>query len=231
MHSFYCESFEAPALLLNEEESSHATRVLRLRAGDVVLLLDGKGSRAEATLVEPHAKRCVLELKGDIHHEVAAAAGLHIAMAPTKNIDRFEWFLEKATEIGIKKITPLLTANSERKVVNQERLQKIVLSAMKQSQRLYLPELEEMTTFKKFVEKETGNAKRFIAHCEEREKKFFASEVQKIEDSILLIGPEGDFNPTEIDMALQAGFIPVSLGNARLRTETAGVYAASVYNT
>jgi 16S rRNA (uracil1498-N3)-methyltransferase len=231
MHSFYCESFESSMLLLNEEESSHATRVLRLRAGDVVLLLDGKGSRAEATLVEPHAKRCVLELKGDIHYEVSAAAGLHIAMAPTKNIDRFEWFLEKATEIGIKKITPLLTANSERKVVNQERLQKIVLSAMKQSQRLYLPELEEMKTFKKFVEKETGNSIRFIAHCEEREKKFFANEVQKIEDSILLIGPEGDFNPTEIDMALQAGFIPVSLGNARLRTETAGVYAASVYNT
>jgi 16S rRNA (uracil1498-N3)-methyltransferase len=231
MHSFYCDDISLKTIILNEEESTHASRVLRLQAGDIVVLLDGKGSRAEAKIIEPHHKKCQLQIVGEIFHEPPILHGLHIAMAPTKNIDRFEWFLEKATEIGIKRITPILSANSERKIVNQERLQKILLSAMKQSQRLYLPKLDELTSFKKLIDELNSNSINMIAHCEESHKLLFAEKVEKAKDVTMLIGPEGDFNATEIEQALQKGCVPVSLGIARLRTETAGVYAVSVYNS
>jgi 16S rRNA (uracil1498-N3)-methyltransferase len=231
MHSFFCEDINQSIITLNEEESTHATRVLRLQSDDIVVLLDGKGSRADARIIEPHHKKCQLQIVGEIFHEPRILHGLHIAMAPTKNIDRFEWFLEKATEIGIKRITPILSANSERKVVNHERLQKILLSAMKQSQRLYLPQLDELTPYKKLIDELNANSINMIAHCEESQKLLFAEKVEKTKDVTILIGPEGDFNSTEIEQALQKGCMPVSLGQARLRTETAGVYAVSVYNS
>lgn len=231
MHSFFCDDITSPLLSLSEEESAHASRVLRLRAGDKVLLLDGKGRSAVAAVLEPHPKKCMLEIQGSVYEEKAAIAGLHIAMAPTKNIDRFEWFLEKATEIGIKRITPILTSNSERKVINQERLQKILVSAMKQSQRLFLPQLDELTHFQKLLEQSKLLPQKYIAHCEETEKRFFKDELQHQVDTVLLIGPEGDFSSQEIHSATAVGFIPVSLGKARLRTETAGVYAVSIYNS
>jgi 16S rRNA (uracil1498-N3)-methyltransferase len=231
MHSFFCDDIKQSIITLNEEESTHATRVLRLQSDDIVVLLDGKGSRADARIIEPHHKKCQLQIVGEIFHEPRILHGLHIAMAPTKNIDRFEWFLEKATEIGIKRITPILSANSERKVVNHERLQKILLSAMKQSQRLYLPQLDKLTPFNKLIDELNANSINMIAHCEESQKLLFAEKVEKTKDVTILIGPEGDFNATEIEQALQKGCMPVSLGQARLRTETAGVYAVSVYNS
>jgi 16S rRNA (uracil1498-N3)-methyltransferase len=231
MHSFFAEHISHQIISLNEEESMHASRVLRLQSGDKIILLDGKGSRAEAIIQEPHHKKCTVQVSADVYHEEKPSQALHIAMAPTKNIDRFEWFLEKATEIGISRITPLLTSNSERKVINTERLHKILLAAMKQSQRLYLPSLDELTPIRNFLEMTDLSAQRMIAHCEESEKLFYTQEINQQQSLCLLIGPEGDFSTTEIEQAINKGFKPVSLGKARLRTETAGVYAVSLYNS
>jgi 16S rRNA (uracil1498-N3)-methyltransferase len=231
MHSFFCDTLKDNIITLNEEESTHATRVLRLEVGDDISLLDGKGKRALATITQPHHKRCVVEVNGEVYYEVPAISNLHIAIAPTKIIDRFEWFLEKATEIGVHKITPLLTDNSERKVLNHERLHKILVAAMKQSQRLYLPELTELTTFDKFIQSIDRSQQLFIAHCEENEKKLFSNIVDKSKNCCVLVGPEGDFNSDEINVALSNNFQPISLGNSRLRTETAGVYVSAVFNS
>jgi 16S rRNA (uracil1498-N3)-methyltransferase len=229
MHLFYVSDISDTEIILDETESKHAVRVLRLQNGNQVEIIDGAGGFYKAQITDANPKKCRLIIvesqkefgKKDFH--------LHIAIAPTKNIDRFEWFLEKATEIGIDEITPLLTTHSERKVVNPERLEKILVSAMKQSLKAYLPVLNNLTTFKELViNNKTEN--KYIAYCDEIQKTHLKDLVAKENNTLILIGPEGDFSPEEVKLAIENGFKVVSLGESRLRTETAGIVACHIVN-
>ncbi len=208
---------------LSEEESKHAVRVLRLAAGDAVELLDGRGGRYRAEIAEANPKRCQLRIT---HHAAVAprAYFTHVAVAPTKNIDRMEWFVEKAVEIGVERITFLRCARSERRELKLERLEKIAVSALKQSGQAWLPQLDEMTDFAAFVA-ETAPATTFIAHLEQGERTALAQVAAAGPGCCVLIGPEGDFTPEEIRLALGHGIRPVTLGASRLRTETAALAA------
>ncbi len=229
MQLFYVPNISGTEILLDETESKHAIRVLRLQNGNRVQIVDGKGGFFEAEISDANPKKCRLSIiksqaefgKKDFH--------LHIAIAPTKNIDRFEWFLEKATEIGIDEITPLITAHSERKTVNPERLEKILVSAMKQSLKAYLPKLNNLTSLKELViNNRTEN--KFIAYCDDIQKNHLKDLDVKGKKTLILIGPEGDFSPEEVEFAIENGFEVVSLGSARLRTETAGIVACNIVN-
>jgi 16S rRNA (uracil1498-N3)-methyltransferase len=229
MQLFYVPDISGAEVILNETESKHAVRVLRLKEGDDIELVDGKGGFFKARITDANPKKCQLIIiesqtefgKKDFH--------LHIAIAPTKNIDRTEWFLEKCTEIGIDEVTPLLSEHSERKVIKPERLEKILVSAMKQSVKAYLPKLNELTKLSDLLEQAT-ETKKFIAHCNEGEKPHLKNVVNPGDNVLILIGPEGDFSPEEVELALENGFEAISLGNARLRTETAGVVACHIVN-
>ncbi len=229
MHIFYTPDLSGQFYTLNEDESKHCVRVLRLTEGDRIVLVDGKGGFHDAQISEAHPKRCAVSLTHSINEYGKKPFHLHVAIAPTKNIDRFEWFLEKATEIGIHEITPLRCFNSERKEIKADRLKKIMVSAMKQSLKAYLPLLHPMTAFHEFVQQKNDNDK-FIAHCEEQEKTHLKNLVLPQRNVVVLIGPEGDFSSEEIKMALQNDYRPVSLGESRLRTETAGVVATHIVN-
>jgi 16S rRNA (uracil1498-N3)-methyltransferase len=229
MQLFYVPNISGAEVILDEAESKHAVKVLRLSVGDSVQLIDGKGGFYEAEISDANQKKCRLSIVNSTLEFGKKDFHLHIAIAPTKNIDRFEWFLEKATEIGIDEITPLLTSHSERKTVNPERLEKILVSAMKQSLKAYLPKLNNMITFKELVIHDNTENK-FIAYCEEIQKKHLKNVEIRAKDALILIGPEGDFSPDEIQFALENGFKAVSLGNARLRTETAGIVACHIVN-
>lgn len=210
--------------ILSEEESKHAIRVLRLQIGDKVHLIDGRGGLYEAEILDPHPKRTVLTVLNVQENYQKSSYHLHIAVAPTKNIDRFEWFLEKATEIGIQEITPIICEHSERKEVKLDRLNKVIIAAMKQSLKAYIPKLNPAITFSQFCKQQESNlATKVIAHCIDSEKQFLNQVLQPKAQYILLIGPEGDFSTTEIDQALHLGYQPISLGDARLRTETAAM--------
>ena len=209
---------------LPEEESQHAVKVLRLQVGEEIAVVDGVGGFYTARITNPHPKHCGFEIT-----EVKSGFGkhdykLHIAIAPTKNIERLEWFIEKSTEIGIDEITPVVCRFSERKMVKEERLQKIIVAAAKQSLKAYFPKLNPLTTFDELMKNHQASQK-FIAHCYEEDKKLFQKEIKPSSDVLILIGPEGDFSKEEVQKAISLGFIPVSLGNSRLRTETAGVVA------
>ncbi|HKI89903.1 MAG TPA: 16S rRNA (uracil(1498)-N(3))-methyltransferase [Draconibacterium sp.] len=229
MQLFYVPNISNHEAILDETESKHAVRVLRLIPGNAVQLIDGKGGFYEAEITNANPKKCRLEIKKTIMEFGKKNFRLHMAVAPTKNIDRFEWFLEKATEIGIDEITPLLCEHSERKSIKPERSEKILVSAMKQSLKAYLPKLNEMVSFNDFINNCTTEH-RFIAHCYNGEKQHLKNVVKKNHDVIILIGPEGDFNTNEVTLALKNGFREVSLGTARLRTETAGVVACHIVN-
>lgn len=229
MHIFYTPDLSGKLYTLNEDESKHCVRVLRLIEGDRIVLVDGKGGFYHAQITEAHPKRCSATIIEAIEEYGKKPFYLHIAIAPTKNIDRFEWFLEKATEIGIHEITPLRSFNSERKEVKTERLEKIMVSAMKQSIKAYLPLLNPMTPFHEFIN-QPHEADKFIAHCEEQNKIHLKNLVLPHRNILVLIGPEGDFSSEEIKSALQNNYQPVSLGESRLRTETAGVVAAHITN-
>ncbi|MBN2635760.1 MAG: 16S rRNA (uracil(1498)-N(3))-methyltransferase [Prolixibacteraceae bacterium] len=229
MQLFYIPNISGTEVVLDETESKHAVRVLRLTVGTEVQLIDGKGGFYEAEIVEANPKNCRLKINKTIHGFGKKNFRLHMAVAPTKNIDRFEWFLEKATEIGIDEITPLLTEHSERKAIKLERLEKILISAMKQSVKAYLPKLNEIASFHEFIENCTTQ-NRFIAHCYNGEKQHLKNVVTKENDTVILIGPEGDFSPEEVTLAKQKGFTEISLGTARLRTETAAIVACHIVN-
>lgn len=211
---------DVSSFILNEEESGHACRVLRMNVGDELFLLNGKGDRFVCKIIIAHQKKCQLEILSHEHNS-ADLPQIHIAIAPTKNMDRIEWFAEKATELGITRISLILCSNSERRQVKTERIQKILVAAMKQSQRWFLPELSELTELKSFVH---SNPNGFIAHCRENDKLNLLNSEYTGKESIL-IGPEGDFSEEEIHFALENGYKPITLGNNRLRTETAGLYA------
>jgi 16S rRNA (uracil1498-N3)-methyltransferase len=223
MALFYVPNF-ASGSVLPEEESQHAVKVLRLQIGSEINIVDGVGGFYLARITNPHPKHCGFEII-----ETQAEYGkrdyrLHIAIAPTKNIERLEWFIEKATEIGIDEITPFVCRFSERKMIKEERLEKIIVSAAKQSLKAYFPTLNPLCTFEELMKKHKASQK-FIAHCYEEDKKLLQNEIQKSSDVLILIGPEGDFSKEEVQHAIALGFIPVSLGDSRLRTETAGVVA------
>ena len=209
---------------LPEEEAGHCIRVLRLTEGDEILLTDGKGMFYKAAISRAHPKHCEVDILESWQQPALWNFQLHIAVAPTKNMDRLEWFAEKATEIGIDAITCLNCRFSERKEVKPARLEKILVSAMKQSQKATLPVLTGMTDFCTFVT-QPFDGRKFIAHCEEGDKKLLKQLYQPGENALVLIGPEGDFSPEEIELALKNGFLPISLGESRLRTETAALVA------
>jgi len=223
MSLFYVPSLSS-GLVLPEEESQHAVKVLRLQVGDEITVVDGAGGFYTAEIINPHPKHCTFEITRTILEYAKRNYRLHIAIAPTKNIERLEWFIEKATEIGIDEITPIVCRFSERKIIKAERLEKIIVSASKQSVKAYFPKLNPLCTFDELIKNHHATQK-FIAHCYDDNKKQFQSVIQKSFDILILIGPEGDFSKEEVEKAISVGFIPVSLGNSRLRTETAGVVA------
>ena len=227
MQLFYLEN-PKDEIILSAEESKHATKVLRKKEGDILNFTDGKGAFYKAEITVADIRKCRLKVVSNEQKEKQHNYHLHIAIAPTKNMDRFEWFLEKATEIGIDEITPIICSHSERKVIKTERCNRILLSAMKQSLKFYLPKLNEAISFNDFLKQDYKGSK-YIAHCEDGEKKELKIE-NKTEKTIILIGPEGDFSPKEIELALQNQFKAVSLGTSRLRTETAGIIAAHTIN-
>ena len=229
MNLFYTSKINDDFHTLNEEESRHCKKVLRLKIGDSINLTDGVGGLFEAEIIDDSSKQLKVRIIKTSSEFGKRNFKLHIAIAPTKNISRFEWFLEKATEIGIDEITPLISNYSERKVVKNERLNKVITSAIKQSIKAYHPILNSTTNFKEFIKKEQ-NCQKFIAHCEDDKKENLKDLYKFGSDVLILIGPEGDFSRDEIELAKKAGFIPISLGESRLRTETAGIVACHTVN-
>jgi len=229
MHLFYTPDIKSTIYQLNEEESKHCIRVLRLKIGDKVNLIDGKGGFYLAEIINDHPKRTELHIVEAQQEYTKRNHYLHIAVAPTKNIDRFEWFLEKATEIGIDEITPIICDRSERKEVKTDRSNKIITTAIKQSLKAYHPLLNQQQSFKDFISDAKADFK-YMAHCEEDKKSAIKDEFKKELNYLVLIGPEGDFSATEIELALQNGFVPITLGESRLRTETAALQACFEIN-
>jgi 16S rRNA (uracil1498-N3)-methyltransferase len=207
----------------DKEESKHIVKVLRKKESDKIFLNNGLGYLFESEIISASEKKCKIRITNVQFYE-PTSYHIHVAVAPTKMNDRLEWFLEKATEIGIHEITPIICDNSERKVYKIDRAEKIIQSAMKQSLQMYLPKINEPISYSQFV-KQTIDGQKFIAHCEETERKAFQDEVKPNEKVTILIGPEGDFSTKEIKLALENQFIPVTLGNTRLRTETAALVA------
>lgn len=227
MHSFY-----APNILLDpalpEEESHHAVKVLRLQAGDSVLVMDGAGKMYHATIAVAHPKHCVLNSLAEVASAATRNYYMHVAIAPTKNLDRLEWFVEKACEIGIDEISPIFCTFSERKVLKTDRIEKILVSAMKQSMQPLLTKLNVPCSFNDFIKRSAAQGgQKFIAHCHEAEKVMLAKAIEPRQSVTVMIGPEGDFSEDEVAKALQAGFRAVSLGDMRLRVETAALYSCS----
>lgn len=229
MHQFFVEDLSQSVVALSPEESRHAASVLRVRNGLSVLVTDGRGLMCHAEVVDVSGKSVSLKITERIADYGRRSYELCVAVAPTKNIDRYEWFLEKATEIGIDRITPLLCSHSERKVVKRDRSEKVVLAAVKQSQKAYVPQIDELTPFATFLRDLPADAQLFIAHCDPDGDKHELKELLLSGGSyVILIGPEGDFSPSEVDLAHKAGFRSVALGLSRLRTETAALYATAL---
>lgn len=237
MYLFYCPDIENRQIL-PEEESQHCVQVLRTQTGEHIMLTDGKGTIYEAELTEPHRKHCAFRIMREEHPAPLHAGHVHIAIAPTKHMDRLEWMIEKCTEMGVDEITPVVCRYSERKTLNEERLMKIVVAASKQSLKATFPRLNPLTPFGELVERASEQDK-LIAHCmsdeesqsiqhpyEATEQKHALKDaIHKGNSVVVLIGPEGDFSPEELQQALAHGWVPVSLGKTRLRTETAGLAA------
>ena len=207
----------------DKEESKHIVKVLRKKESDTIFITNGLGFLFESKIILASEKKCEVKITKETFQEPDKFY-THIVVAPTKMNDRLEWFLEKATEIGIHEITPIICDHSERKVYKIDRAEKIIQAAMKQSLHYYIPKINEPISFSQFV-KSNSDGQKFIAHCEETDKKSFKNEVNKDKKVTILIGPEGDFSIKEINLAIENEFIPVTLGNTRLRTETAALVA------
>ncbi len=213
---------------LPEDEAMHAVKVLRMANGDEMVLADGKGAFYNAVVKEINKRHCYFEILEKLPQDKGWGNNIHIAVAPTKNIDRIEWFAEKATEIGFDEMTFLNCRFSERRVINKDRIERIVVSAFKQSRKSVMPILNEMTKFEDFVTRQFTGGK-FICHCYEEsdlgDKVLLQDALSDVDDAVVLVGPEGDFSIDEVKLALANGFKSVSLGNSRLRTETAALVA------
>lgn len=227
MQLFYAPNITLPVHTLSEQESMHCIKVLRLGKGQSIHLTDGRGNLFLGRIENPHPKHCTVLITQTIERFEPLPCSLSVAVAPTKNIDRLEWFAEKATEIGITRIIPIECARSERRTLNSERLERVVVSAMKQSVKAYLPEVAPLTPLRELLTEPLDGTK-LIAHCEPSEDKIPISRaIGKGDDVLILIGPEGDFSPEEITFALENGFRATTLGTQRLRTETAALYAVA----
>ncbi|NSL88732.1 16S rRNA (uracil(1498)-N(3))-methyltransferase [Chitinophaga sp. Mgbs1] len=218
---------DAAAYTMNEDTSKYCIQVLRHEKGDSVLLADGRGHRFTAVITDDNRKRCSVSIR-QREQMPAPSPALRIAISFTKNASRIEWFLEKATEIGIQTIIPLVSQRTEKEKIKAERLQNILVAAMLQSKQFYLPDLQEPQPFEKVVN--SNDPQKLIAHCLPEQKRELHQHMQPGKDTLILIGPEGDFTPEEIQQALAKGFEPVTLGNTRLRTETAGLVAVTLMN-
>ncbi len=228
MQLFYQPLIAKGVTALDEEESSHARKVLRLKAGDVIQLTDGLGKFYEARITNTKSKSCEFTV---LKSEQAPSRNykIHIAIAPTKNADRIEWFVEKVVELGIDKISFLLCKNSERKSINLERIEKKAISAMKQSGQAFLPVIQEIRPFRQIIA-ESDEAEKFIGFVDEQNPLLLKNLAKPSTSGLVLIGPEGDFSPEEMQATLQQGFTKVCLGPTRLRTETAGIAACHILN-
>lgn len=225
---FFTPKIENGFAIFEEEEGRHLSTVLRKKTGDRLRLTDGKGNFYEAELADAGKRQVLARIISSQHVPPSGHGRLHIAIAPTKNMDRLEWFLEKATEIGLDEITPILCKHSERDTLRLDRLEKILVSAMKQSLRAWLPQLHPLTKFTDFVKK-TGETQKRLAWCGDEPMPHLKNTLLPDQSTVIAIGPEGDFSPDEVTLALSSGFQAVSLGEARLRTETAGIYAVTVF--
>mgnify|MGYP003498822191 CR=1 FL=1 len=232
MQLFYAREISLPRHTLTEEESKHCVRVLRMVEGDELHLTDGRGTLHRCKVVDANAKRCTVEVVESHSEYEKLPYRLVMAVAPTKIIDRFEWFLEKATEVGISAVYPLLCEHSERKEIKHDREERVITSAVKQSLKAYHPTLHPMTPFRQLAAMPFDGDK-YIAHCNSEfgEREYLGRLIKKGGNTLILIGPEGDFSPEEITFALQNGFKAISLGKERLRTETAALVATVVTAT
>ena len=229
MYWFFSDQIEGQIIHLAEEEARHCSKVLRMQIGDTIQALDGKGNRHTA-IIQSISKREVQAQIQETQSTPPPAYQVHLAIAPTKNISRLEWCIEKVCELGITSISPILCQRSERKIIKQERLQKILLAAVKQSQKAFLPTLHPLQSIKEYLQlSQDGN--KYICHCAYDDNTHLAKLYRRNSTTHIMIGPEGDFHSKEVELAIQAGFQSAGLGAERLRTETAGVYACSVIHT
>jgi len=226
---FFTQKIENGFAVFEEEEGRHLSTVLRKKAGDILQLTDGKGYFYEAELADAGKRQVLARILSKTAAPLLRPTRLHIGIAPTKQMERLEWFLEKATEIGVDEITPLICQRSERDSLRLDRLEKVLISAMKQSLRAWLPKLNAPMKFQDFAKK-TSEAQKRLAWCSDEPLPHLKNTISDQQDMVIAIGPEGDFSPEEIRTALENGFQGVSLGKARLRTETAGLLAVTVFN-
>lgn len=228
MHYFYAKGEFETQIELSKEESHHAFRVMRLKVKDEVGVFNGEGTIYLCKVLEISKNRCILMIDSS-NRKVESRPKLTIVISPTKSMDRFEWFLEKATEIGVGEIIPLLSDHSERKKIRPDRLEKVIVAAMKQSMNPFIPILKPLTPFKDVID-DFSSHQRFISHCYGEDRISLFEKIDKEKEVVILIGPEGDFSLAEIEMAKEKGWIGVSLGNQRYRTETAGIIATHLYS-
>jgi len=229
MQLFFSENIESGLCTLNEEESHHCVKVLRMATGDELFATDGRGTMCRCRIVDAHHKACTVEVVERWDGYGRRPFTLHLAVAPTKNTARLEWLVEKAVEMGIDRITPIVCDHSERHILKKERLDKIAVSAVKQSLKAYLPTIDPPTPVTELIGS-PFDGQRFIAYCDGDHRTPLHSAYSPGGNALILIGPEGDFSPFEVQQALAAGFTPVSLGNSRLRTETAALAAIAFFN-
>lgn len=230
---FYEENIQKPIHILSEETSKHCVQVLRMKENEQLQLTDGKSNLFTATIINAHKKSCEVRIENtsyklqDTSYKQPEICRVSIAISLLKNPTRLEWFMEKATEIGVREIIPLICERTEKRNFRFERMHNILVSAMLQSIQTWLPRLHQPTSFDTFINEDFDGLK-LITHCVEEEKKSLREFVNQSKNKLILIGPEGDFSNAEIKLAQERSFIPVSLGNTRLRTETAGVVAAAL---
>lgn len=230
MIRFYAPDIDSSPLL-PESDSQHCCRVLRMKSGDEIELVDGRGGLYRCRIVNAHSKKTEVEIVQKVELPPVWPMDITVAVAPTKHLDRMEWLVEKLVEIGVNRIVPVRCARSERKDIKIERLEKIAVSAMKQSLKAVLPEISEMTPVKHFIDGLDAGMQKFIAYCDDAvERRLLAKEYRPASPVAVLIGPEGDFAPDEVSYAIDAGFVPVTLGDNRLRTETAALVACDTFH-
>ena len=229
MNIFYEPNIKQ-TLRLNEEESRHAVKVLRLTVGDLLYVVDGVGGFYKCQIKTPRDKKCEVKIIEEKQSYGLRDYYIHLIIAPTKNLDRIEWMVEKCVEIGINEISFIQTRYSERKEIKITRIEKIAVGAMKQSLKAFLPKINEMISWKEFLKKDYSENSKMIAHLEEGNRKLIHQIAEPKSQYVILIGPEGDFSSEEISQSLEKGFVPVTLGDSRLRTETAGLVACHALN-
>jgi 16S rRNA (uracil1498-N3)-methyltransferase len=229
MQVFFDPDLSAQTVRMNREASHHAVRVLRLREGHHVRITNGRGTMAESVVLDPDPEGCTIQIRTLHHNYQKRPYHVHVAMAPPKSQDRYEWFLEKATEIGVDEITPILCDHSERKRTRQDRSERILQAAMLQAGHAFLPVVHALQPFREFIQ-DRASGPLFIAHCQSRATLPLCRSIRAGMNGIVLIGPEGDFSEDEIDFARKHGAQEVRLGNARFRTETAGLIACHTFS-